>query len=155
MRDIKAGFAATFVLCALLYGPAIFGLPTLDLAAMLIALLTQELAAPGTIAWWLGGLLLMMFGTLVVPQAYTHAWAPIVERAISRSSWFAGLTWGFLLWLVVQSVVIPMTGLGYTSKAPQPVLTVLHGLLAHLAYGVVFVRMAETWIPRCSQHTPD
>jgi hypothetical protein len=47
-----------------------------------------------------------------------------------------------------------MAGLGFTSKAPQPMLAVIHGLLAHLTYGAVFVRLTASWIPASNHRSP-
>ena len=49
-----------------------------------------------------------------------------------------GMTWGVMLWLVSQALIVPATGGGMFSSATGGLRVVLESLVGHLVYGLVF-----------------
>ena len=125
-RACFAGFLGTIVVtCMVTFAsPTLIGGPA-DLAAMLAGLLGGR---------WLAGLgMHFTVGTLVLPVTYVA----LVDRRLPGGPAVRGVAWGFTLWLVSQSILIPSTGGGFFSSASGGLHVVTDSLLGHLAYGLV------------------
>jgi uncharacterized membrane protein YagU involved in acid resistance len=131
-RAIGAGFVATLVMTVLMYGGPIVRMPKMDIAAMLGSMLGQAMAAPGSGTWWIGMIMHFVNGTIIFPLIYAYALYAVLPGA----PWVKGTTWGFVLWVIAQAIVMPVMGMGFfSSGAPQPIMAVAGSFIGHLIYG--------------------
>lgn len=127
IKAIAAGLLATVALTSFLYGvlPVFTGVP-LDIA--------------GLIAWrlggtWAGGMLFhFMLGGVLFPLVY----AGFVHLHLPGGTRLRGVLWGLALWVIAQTIVLPIFGGGFFSLALGGAPAALGSLLGHLAYGLVF-----------------
>ena len=126
-RACLAGFIATTIVTFMVYfvSPNMTGGPS-DLAGMVVGLLN--------LSWILAIGLYYLIGALIMPVAY----ARFLNPYLGGGPVVRGTTWGVLLWLVSQAVVIPATGGGMFSSATGGLRVVLESLVGHLVYGLVF-----------------
>ena len=123
-RAISAGFVATVLMTLLMYwaAPLALGQP-MDVAAML---------ATATGGSWLFGMTFHFInGTLIFPAIYARGLYPW----LSGSPAMRGATFGTVLWLLSQTIVMPMMGAGFFSSAAGGFTAVVVSLLAHWVYG--------------------
>jgi len=126
-RACFGGLIATTVITLMVYfvSPNMTGGPS-DLAGLLVGLLG--------VSWIVAIGMHFVIGTLIFPTLYA---VYLNERLVGGPT-LRGLTWGVLLWLVSQAVVIPATGGGIFSSAEGGIRVVLESLVGHLVYGLVF-----------------
>lgn len=129
-RAIIGGFVATLVMTAMMYVVApMMGL-NMDIAQMLGSMLGGS--------WAMGMLMHFILGTVVFPLIYVlvlYEWLPgdpVVKGAI----------WGVILWLLAQTVVMPMMGAGLFSMAMGGLMAAGGSLVGHLLYGAVLGAIA-------------
>ena len=121
-----AGFVATTIITLMVYfvSPDLTGGPS-DLAALLAGLMGVS---------WVAGLgAHFLIGTVVLPTLYVL----FPNRVLTGGAAVRGMTWGLLLWLLSQAIVIPASGGGFFSENAGGLKAVLDSLLAHLLYGLV------------------
>ena len=119
------GFIGTLLITAMSYvvSPLIAGVPT-DIAALLSEMLGGS---------WIAGLIAhFMIGTLILPTLY----ALFVFSRLKGHATVRGMTWGAILWLFAQTIVMPMTGAGFFSANVGGLLSATGSLLGHLLYGL-------------------
>lgn len=127
MRACVAGLLGTTALGLVAYSgyPSVASGVPLDIAGML--------GAP--VDSWLAGLLaLFVLGTLVAPVLYVVAVGHVLPGGELRR----GVTWGLLIWLVVQLAAGPLRTGGLFSRrlgGPPMAIGLLVGLLV---YGAMF-----------------
>jgi hypothetical protein len=57
---------------------------------------------------WVGGMFVhFLNGTVIFPLVYLYG----LGRFLPEEHWLKGLTWGVILWLVAQVVVMPVMGI--------------------------------------------
>jgi hypothetical protein len=133
-RAIVGGLAATLVMTFFMYGAPLIRMPGMDIAAMLGSMLTGVPPPVGFAPWVLGMLLHFINGTIIFPIVFVF----LLYRFLPGRPWLKGVSWGVILWFLSQVAVMPIMGLGlFSAAAPQPVLTVLGSLIAHLVYGAI------------------
>lgn len=139
-RACLAGFIATTVVTFMVYfvSPNMTGGPS-DLAGMLVGALN--------LSWILAIGLYYLIGAILMPFVY----ARLLYRYLAGGAVVRGMTWGVLLWLVSQAIVVPTTGGGMFSSATGGLRVVLESLVGHLVYGLVF----GVWLGGPDEHTSE
>ena len=126
LRAWFAGFVATMIITLMVYfvSPDLTGGPS-DLAALLASLLGVT---------WIAGLTAhFLIGTVVLPSVYLL----LQGRLLTGGPAVRGMTWGLLLWVLSQAIVIPVSGGGFFSQDAGGLRAAFDSLLAHLLYGLV------------------
>ena len=126
-----SGFVGTVVITLMMYvvSPWLTGGP-MDIAEMLGTLM-------GT-SWATGLIAHFVIGTLVLPTIYTL----VLFRMFWGSPSVRGMTFGLILWLMSQVVVLPLVGAGFFSAEAGGGLAVAGSLIGHLLYGLVLGSLA-------------
>jgi uncharacterized membrane protein YagU involved in acid resistance len=122
-RAALGGLAGTLAMTAMMYGVApMMGL-RMDIAAMLGSMLGGS---------WTAGLMMhFVNGAVVFPAIYVFA----LYAHLPGSPAVRGTVWGVALWLVAQTVVMPMMGAGLFSSAMGGVMAAMGSLIGHVLYG--------------------
>lgn len=139
-RAALGGFVGTVAMTAMMYVVApMMGLH-MDIAAMLGSMLGGS---------WLAGLMMHFInGTVIFPAVYVYA----LYAHLPGSPAIRGTVWGLALWLVAQTVVMPMMGAGLFSSAMGGVMAAMGSLIGHLLYGSLLGVIASAPEPRVVQH---
>jgi len=134
-KTIGGGFAGTLVMTMMMYLVApMMGL-NMDIAAMLGGMLGIG---------WTGGMLMHLInGTIIFPLIYALA----LYKQLPGSPALRGTTWGVILWLLAQVVVMPMMGGGLFSAAMGGMMAAAGSLVGHVLYGVVLGAIAGEAVP--------
>ena len=81
---------------------------------------------------WTAGLMMhFVNGVVIFPAIYVSA----LYAHLPGSPAVRGTVWGAALWLVAQTVVMPMTGAGLFSSAMGGVMAAMGSLIGHVLYG--------------------
>lgn len=89
---------------------------------------------------WMGGLMVHFInGTVVFPLVY----AAFVYRYLAGPPTVKGMCWGTALWLLGQSVVLPLLGRGFFSADAGGFMAVVSSLVGHLLYGGALGAVAD------------
>ncbi len=107
------------------------GLRIMDIAAMLGSMLSGS---------WTAGLLMpFVNGAVIFPTNYAYAlYAHLPGSPVVR-----GTVWGVALWLVAQTVVMPMMGAGLFSSAKGGIMAAMGSLIGHILYGSLLGTIAS------------
>jgi uncharacterized protein DUF6789 len=126
MRVFIAGFVSTIIITLMmnLVSPFMSG-GLVGTAALLNSLL-------GT-TWRVAIAAHVVIGALVLPAAY----GLFVYRTLTGSPAVRGMTWGLVLWILSQAIVVPILGGGFFSSHAGDVMSVMDSLIGHLVYGLV------------------
>jgi hypothetical protein len=122
-RAVVGGFVGTVVMTAMMYMVApMMGLH-MDIAAMLGTMLGGS---------WIAGMMMHFInGAVIFPAIYVFA----LYAHLPGSPAVRGTAWGVALWLVAQTVVMPMMGAGLFSSAMGGVMAAMGSLIGHVLYG--------------------
>lgn len=126
LRAWFAGLVATTIITLMVYfvSPDLTGGPS-DLAALLAGLMGVS---------WVAGLgAHFVIGTVVLPSVYLL----LQNRLLTGGAAIRGMTWGLLLWVLSQAIVVPASGGGFFSQNAGGLKAAFDSLLAHLLYGLV------------------
>lgn len=125
-RAVIGGLVATLVLTAIMYwiAPLMLGQP-MDVAGMLSGMLG--------VSWTMGMVIHVANGVVIFPLVY----ALLLYRILPGGPWLKGATWGFVLWLIAESVVVPIAGGGFFHAAMGGAMTAAASLMGHLVYGAL------------------
>lgn len=135
-RAVTGGFVGTMAMTAMMYGVApMMGLH-MDIAAMLGSVLGGS--------WAAGMMMHVVNGALIFPAIY----ALVLEKRLPGPPVLRGALWGAVLWLVAQTVVMPMMGGGLFSSAMGGAMATMGSLVGHLMYGGVLGAIAGRAEPR-------
>ena len=120
-RSILGGFVGTVAITMMMYlvAPMMLGHP-MDIAKMLGSMLGDN--------WWAGMVMHFALGALAFPLIYAF----LLYGVLPGSPAVKGITWGVVLWLLAQVVVMPMMGAGFFSGS---VMAAMGSLIGHIAYG--------------------
>jgi uncharacterized protein DUF6789 len=134
-KTIAGGFAGTVVMTMMMYLAApMMGL-NMDIAAMLGGMLGIG---------WTGGMLMHFInGTIIFPLIYAFA----LYSRLPGSPAVRGTTWGVILWLIAQVLVMPMMGGGMFSSAMGGMMAAAGSLVGHVLYGVLLGAIAGDAVP--------
>lgn len=135
-RAVLGGAVGTVVMTLMMYfvAPMMTGRP-MDVAEMLGSMLG--------IGWVMGMVMHLVNGTIVFPGIYAfvlYGWLPGGPTA-------KGAAWGVILWLMAQTVVMPMAGAGFFSASMGGTMAVMGSLLGHLVYGGLLGFIAGEGMP--------
>jgi uncharacterized membrane protein YagU involved in acid resistance len=108
---------------AMMYGVAPMMGIKMDIAAMLGSMRGGS--------WAAGMMMHFINGSLIFPAIYVY----VLYERLPGSPMVKGTTWGVVLWLVAQTVVVPMMGAGLFSSAMGGLMAVVGSLVGHLIYG--------------------
>lgn len=124
-RAMLGGVVGTLVMTAMMYMVApMMGLK-MDIAQMLGSMLGNN--------WWAGMMMHFVNGTIIFPLIYAY----LLYQWLPGGPAMKGTTWGIVLWLLAQAVVMPMMGGGFFSAAMGGMMAVVGSLVGHLLYGSI------------------
>ena len=135
-RAALGGFVGTVAMTAMMYLVApMMGLH-MDIAAMLGPMLGGS---------WTAGLMMhFVNGSVIFPAIYAYAlYAHLPGLPAIR-----GTVWGAVLWLIAQTMVMPMMGAGLFSSAMGGVMAAMGSLIGHILYGGLLGVIASAPEPR-------
>lgn len=135
-RAVLGGFVGTLVMTAMMYVVApMMGLH-MDIAAMLGSMLGGS---------WIAGMMMhFVNGSVIFPAVYAYA----LFAHLPGSPAIRGTIWGLVLWLVAQTVVMPMMGAGLFSSAMGGAMAAMGSLIGHVLYGSLLGIIASSPEPR-------
>ena len=122
-RAALGGLAGTLAMTAMMYAVApMMGL-RMDIAAMLGSLFGGS---------WIAGMMMhFLNGAVIFPAVYVYA----LYAHLPGSPAVRGTIWGVALWLVAQTIVMPMMGAGLFSSAMGGMMAAMGSLIGHVLYG--------------------
>jgi len=130
VRSIVGGVVGTAVMTAMMYVVApMMGLH-MDIAQMLGSMLGNN--------WAAGMMMHIVNGAIIFPLIYVYllyGWLP-------GGPIMKGTTWGVMLWLLAQVMVMPMMGAGFFSMAMGGMMAAAGSLIGHLLYGSILGAIA-------------
>ena len=130
VRSIVGGVVGTAVMTAMMYVVApMMGLH-MDIAEMLGSMLGNN--------WMAGMMMHVVNGAIIFPLIYVYllyGWLP-------GGPIMKGTTWGVILWLLAQVLVMPMMGAGFFSMAMGGMMAAAGSLIGHLLYGSILGAIA-------------
>lgn len=135
-RAALGGFVGTLVMTAMMYIVApMMGL-RMDIAAMLGSMLGGS---------WIAGMMMhFVNGAVIFPAIYAY----VLYAHLPGSPVVRGTVWGVALWLVAQTVVMPMMGAGLFSSAMGGMMAAMGSLIGHILYGSLLGTIASAPEPR-------
>ena len=130
IRAFAGGLIGTVVITLVMYfvSPFVIGGP-MDVAAMLASFLGAS--------WVVGLITHFVIGVFALPALYVMIYPGLGGAPTTR-----GITWGVILWLLAQAVVLPVTGGGFFSALAGGWRAVIDSLCGHLLYGLVLGAIA-------------
>ena len=139
-RAALGGFIGTVAMTVMMYVVApMMGLH-MDIAAMLGSMLGGS---------WIAGLMMhFVNGSVIFPAIYVYA----LYARLPGSPVIRGTVWGVVLWLVAQTMVMPMMGAGLFSSAIGGTMAAMGSLIGHILYGSLLGVVASAPEPRVVQH---
>ena len=124
-RLMLGGFIGTLAMTAMMYLVAPMMGVRMDIAAMLGSMLGGSWAAGMTMHF--------INGTVLFPLVYGYL---LVSR-LPGPPLLRGALWGVVLWLIAQTMVMPMMGAGLFSAAAGGMVAAGGSLVGHLLYGTI------------------
>ncbi|MCR4337684.1 MAG: hypothetical protein NUV91_07770 [Candidatus Omnitrophica bacterium] len=125
-KGILAGFIATLVMTVMMYMAPKMGMPKMDVAGMISGMMKMP--------WMIGMIMHFMLGVVVFPFIYVY----VLADKLPGSGALRGIIWGLILFVLAQSMVMPMAGMGiFSSASPQQMLMVMGSLIGHIVYGAI------------------
>lgn len=131
-RAALGGFVGTLVMTGMMYLVAPMMGVNMDIAAMLGSMLGGS--------WATGIMMHFVNGAVIFPATYAYA----LYAYLPGSPAIRGTIWGLVLWLVAQTVVMPMMGAGLFSSAMGGAMAVMGSLIGHVLYGSILGIIAST-----------
>jgi uncharacterized protein DUF6789 len=124
-RLMFGGLTGTLAMTAMMYGVAPMMGVRMDIAAMLGSMLGGS---------WAAGLAAHLInGTVIFPLLFGY----VVATRLPGPPVLRGATWGVALWLIAQTMVMPMMGGGLFSAAAGGMIAAVASLVGHLVYGTI------------------
>jgi uncharacterized protein DUF6789 len=135
-RAALGGVVGTLAMTFMMYVVApMMGLQ-MDIAAMLGSMLGGS--------WGAGLMMHVVNGTLIFPAIYAYA----LYAHLPASPAVRGTIWGVVLWLIAQTMVMPMMGAGLFSSAMGGAMAAMGSLISHILYGSLLGVVASSPEPR-------
>lgn len=130
-RTLSGGLLGTVTITIAMYwvAPLVLG-SAMDVASMLAGFFG--------VSWGAGMLIHFVDGALIFPLVYRE-----VYRVLPGASWVRGALWGTLLWLLAETVVMPVMGAGLFHASAGGALAAAASLLGHLLYGATLGAVAN------------
>jgi len=135
-RAALGGLVGTLAMTAMMYVVApMMGL-RMDIAAMLGSMLGDS---------WTAGLMMhFVNGAVIFPAIYVYG----LYAHLPGSPAVRGTVWGVVLWIVAQTIVMPMMGAGLFSSAMGGMMAAMGSLIGHVLYGGLLGIIASAGVPR-------
>ena len=130
-RLVLGGFIGTLAMTAMMYLVAPMMGVRMDIAAMLGSMLGGSWAAGMTMHF--------INGTVLFPLVYGYL---LVSR-LPGPPLLRGALWGVVLWLIAQTMVMPMMGAGLFSAAAGGMVAAVGSLVGHVLYGTILGTVSE------------
>jgi len=105
-------------------GAPMMGLPKMDIAAMLGQILG---------GWTPGMMMHFANGVVIFPLIYAY----LLFSRLPGAPAVKGITWGVVLWVVAQLVVMPMMGAGIFGLKMGGIMSAFGSLIGHVVYGAL------------------
>src|SRR6266849_2393623 len=135
-RAALGGFTGTLAMTAMMYFIApMMGLH-MDIAAMLGSMLGGS--------WTAGIMMHVVNGSVIFPAIYVYA----LYAHLPGPPAIRGTLWSIALWVIAQTVVMPMMGAGLFSSAMGAMMAAIGSLIGHILYGSLFGIIASAPEPR-------
>jgi uncharacterized membrane protein YagU involved in acid resistance len=135
-RAALGGFLGSVAMTAMMYVVAAMMGLHMDIAAMLGSMLGGS---------WTAGLMVhFVNGSVIFPAIYAQA----LYAHLPGSPLIRGTAWGVGLWLIAQTVVMPMMGGGMFSAAMGGMMAAMGSLIGHVLYGSLLGVVASAPEPR-------
>jgi uncharacterized membrane protein YagU involved in acid resistance len=115
--------------------PMMLGEP-MDVAAMLASFMG--------VGWMMGMVVHFINGTVIFPLIYAY----VLYSFLPGDPWLKGTLWGVILWVLAQSIVMPMMGGGFFSSLAGGAMAVMGSLLGHILYGASLGGIAGGKVPQ-------
>jgi uncharacterized membrane protein YagU involved in acid resistance len=131
LQAVTGGFVATVAITVMMYwvAPLLLGSP-MDIATML-----GDFLGIG----WSGGMVVHFInGSLIFPLVYAF----VLFGVLPGGPVTKGVTFGVVLWLLAQSVVMPIMGGGFFSANAGGMMAAVASLIGHLVYGAALGAVA-------------
>jgi uncharacterized membrane protein YagU involved in acid resistance len=131
LQAVAGGFVATVAITVMMYwvAPLLLGSP-MDIAKML-----GDFLGIG----WNGGMVVHFInGSLIFPLVYAF----VLFGVLPGGPVTKGVTFGVVLWLLAQSVVMPIMGGGFFSANAGGMMASVASLIGHLVYGAALGAVA-------------
>jgi Family of unknown function (DUF6789) len=125
-RAILGGFVGTVAMTMMMYLIAPMMGVKMDIAGSLAGMLG--------VPWAVGLVIHFLNGSVVFPLIY----ALVLFRYLKGGPAVRGITWGVVLWLMAQLLVMPMIGAGVFSSRMGGIMAVAASFMAHVVYGALF-----------------
>lgn len=124
IKAILGGIAGTLMMSLMMRfaAPMMVGQP-MDIAAMLGNMMDNN--------YVMGMAVHIMFGVLLFPLVY----AVLLFRFLPGAPLVKGLLFGSILWLIAETMVMPMAGAGFFMSEIGGMKAVMAALMGHLVYG--------------------
>lgn len=124
-RLVLGGFLGTLAMTATMYTMAPMMGVRMDIAATLGSVLGGS---------WAAGLVMHIGnGTVVFPLMFGY----LLESRLPGPPVARGAVWGIALWLIAQTMVMPMMGAGLFSAAAGGMVAAVGSLVGHVLYGAI------------------
>ena len=130
-RLVLGGFVGTMAMTAMMYMVAPMMGVRMDIAAMLGSMLGGS--------WAAGMAMHVINGTVLFPLVYGYL---LVSR-LPGPPLLRGALWGVVLWLIAQTMVMPMMGAGLFSAAAGGMVAAVGSLVGHVLYGTILGTVSE------------
>lgn len=129
-RAVLGGFVGTLLITAMMYlvAPMMLGKP-MDIASMLGTLVGAG-AAFGMVWHFVNG-------SLIFPAVYVA-----IHPGLPGQPWLRGTLFGIALWVLAQTIVMPMMGAGFFSANVGGAMAAMGSLIGHLLYGAALGAIA-------------
>ncbi|MDO9168186.1 MAG: hypothetical protein Q7U18_03705 [Methylobacter sp.] len=141
IKTLLGGIVGTLTMSLMMrfVAPMMVGQP-MDIAAMIGNMMGNNYA--------MGMVAHIMLGVLVFPLLY----ALVVFRFLPGGPLIKGMTWGVILWLIAETLVMPMAGAGFFMSEIGGMKAVMAALMGHLVYGGLLGVIAGRSDSCCSAH---
>ena len=130
-RLVLGGLVGTMAMTAMMYMVAPMMGVRMDIAAMLGSMLGGS--------WAAGMAMHFINGTVLFPLVYGYLF---VSR-LPGPPLLRGALWGVVLWLIAQTMVMPMMGAGLFSAAAGGMVAAVGSLVGHVLYGTILGTVSE------------
>ena len=130
-RLVLGGLVGTMAMTAMMYMVAPMMGVRMDIAAMLGSMLGGS--------WAAGMAMHFINGTVLFPLVYGYL---LVSR-LPGPPLLRGALWGVVLWLIAQTMVMPMVGAGLFSAAAGGMVAAVGSLVGHVLYGTILGTVSE------------
>jgi uncharacterized membrane protein YagU involved in acid resistance len=142
MKAIAGGLAGTIMMTLMMrfVAPIMLRHP-MDIAGMLGNMMRGN--------WAIGMAAHLVNGVVIFPLIYAF----VVYRYLPGPPLLRGVLWGAVLWLLAETMVMPMAGAGFFSSEIGGAKAALAAMMGHLVYGALLGYIAGSAAPEVAEST--